>query len=362
MEKSNQKEKPIKIVLTGGHAATVGIAVIEELQKRFKDQKVEISWVGSKKAVEGSNATTIEYKIYTDLGVKIYPIDAGKLQTKFTKYTIPSLIKIPLGFIQAFFVLIKLWPKVVLSLGGYASFPVVFWAWVFRIPIILHEQTVVAGRASMAASFFATKIALARIESQKFFPKEKSVVTGNPIMSSILSVPLSTVHDSPFTILVMGGSRGSEFINEEIIKIVPELIKKYNVIHITGERDFEKYKNYASKNYEVIAFVDPREMYKYYEKANLILSRSGATTVSEILATKRPVILIPLPRTFMDEQVKNAQYALKFGIAKVMAETEVNPESLRIAIENMIVHKIASKESPDLGAAEKLVDLLIKYV
>src|SRR5688572_25348723 len=123
MQTSNKQEKPIKILLTGGHAATVGIAVVEELKERL-DKNVDIYWIGSRRAMEGSKSSTLEYKIYPNIGVKFYSIDAGKIQTKFTRYTIPSLVKIPVGFIQSFFLLLKIWPKVVLSFGGYASFPV----------------------------------------------------------------------------------------------------------------------------------------------------------------------------------------------------------------------------------------------
>ncbi len=358
----------IRILLTGGHGATVGIAVVEALRKLVEPSKIDISWIGTKRAKEGSEATTLEYKIYSNIGVEIYPIEAGKLQTKFTRYTILSMLKIPLGFVQALVALSKVRPQVVLSLGGFASFPVVFWAWFFRIPVILHEQTVVAGRASMTSAFFSRKIALARAQSQKFFPKDKTVVTGNPVMSSILSVSPISIPHSPSTILVMGGSRGSQFINDEIIKIMPELVNKFKIIHITGESDYEKYKNLSNKNYEVLSFVDPREIYKYYEKADLIISRSGANTVSEILATKRPAILVPLPRTFMGEQVKNAEYAKDFGLAKVMLETEVNSESLKSAIDTMfnnwqnIVSRVNQKDNPDKNAAEKVANLLLNYV
>ena len=360
------KQRSERILLTGGHAATVGIAVVEELNKRL-GSNAKIYWIGSKTAIEGRKATTLEYKIYPDIGVKIYPIEAGKLQTKFTKYTIPSILKIPVGFAQALIAIIRIRPNVVLSLGGFASFPVVFWAWLFGIPVILHEQTVVAGRASMAASFFSRKIALAREESQKYFPKDKVVITGNPVMENITKITQKLKPSSALTILVMGGSRGSEFVNEEVIKIVPELTQKNgalraNIIHITGESEYEKYKSFSNENYKVISFVDPRQMYKYYEMADLIISRSGANTVSEIIATKRPAILIPLPRTFMNEQVKNAEYAKDFGIAKVMLETDVNPESLERLIESMKNFKVPIKGSPDKNAAEKVVDLLFDYV
>ena len=231
--------------------------------------------------------TTIEYKIYPNIGVKIYPIEAGKLQTKFTKYTILSILKIPVGFLQSLVLILKLKPDVVLSFGGYASFPVVFWAWMFRIPVIVHEQTVVAGRASISSAFFARKIALARVESHTIFSKRKMCSYRKP--SHVLYSVCPTTYyyyNIRHTILVMGGSRGSEFINEEILKIIPELTQKYKVIHITGESEYKKYKDYSNKNYEVVSFVDPREMYKYYSQADLIISRSGANTVSEIIVTR----------------------------------------------------------------------------
>jgi len=354
------------ILLTGGHAATTGLAVIEEIKKRFPEAK--ISWIGSKSVISGSGATSIEYKIYPSLGVKFFALTAGKLQTKFTRYTIPLLLMIPVGFIQAFSLLLKIKPRVILSFGGFSSFPVIFWGFLFGIPVILHEQTVAAGRAAIASSYFVKKIALGRDESQKYFPKGKTVVTGNPLSEGILSIKPKIALNNTKTILVMGGSRGSEFINEEIFRIIPKLLAKYKIIHITGERDFEKYKNYQNKNYQVISFVDPREMPEYYKKADLIIARSGANTVSEILYLKIPTIFIPLPRTFMNEQYKNAKYAEEFGIARVMPETEVNPESLLSEVEKIfsgwknIVSSIEKKQSPDTGAAKRVTDIIEEYI
>ena len=148
------EEEEIKIVLTGGHAATPGLAVIQKLKDLYKKENLLIYWIGSKKAVEGSSASTLEYRIFPSMGVNFVGLTAGKIQTKLTKHTIPSLLKIPIGFIQSFFSLLKIKPKVIISFGGYASFPVVFWGWVFRVPVILHEQTSVVGRASFISAFF----------------------------------------------------------------------------------------------------------------------------------------------------------------------------------------------------------------
>lgn len=359
-------QKRVNIVLTGGHAATMGISVVGEIKRRFPG--ATISFIGSRAAIPGTKATTIEYKIYPDLGVNYYSILAGKLQTKFTRYTIPLALMVPIGFIQSFFLLLKIRPRVVLSFGGFASFPVVVWSYVFRIPVVLHEQTVVFGRASKASIPFVQKIALARAESLNFFPKDKCVITGNPLLPDVAAVKPKSSLGKPATIFVNVGSRGSEFIGDEVFKILPGLLEKYEVYHIAGENLYGRYNGLKNKQYHLFSYIDPREIGKYYRKADIILARAGASTISEILHVKRPAIVIPLPRTFMDEQYKNAKYAEDFGIAKVMKEDEVNSKSLSETIEETfsnwqkIVDKVAKKPSPDTGASRKVVDVVSEFL
>jgi UDP-N-acetylglucosamine--N-acetylmuramyl-(pentapeptide) pyrophosphoryl-undecaprenol N-acetylglucosamine transferase len=187
-------------------------------------------------------------------------------------------------------------------------------------------------------------------------------------MTEIVSIKQKTTLSQKPVILVMGGSRGSSFINEEIVNIAPKLLKKYKLIHISGEAEYQKIREFDGGDYKVLSFVDPREMYRYYEMSDLIISRSGANTVSEITFIKRPSILIPLPRTYLNEQIKNAKYAEDYGIAKVMLETEVNPDSLTKTIEHIfenwhtIVGKTLEKESLDARGAANLVDLLLNYI
>ena len=356
----------LNILLTGGHGATTGIAVIQALRKRLP--LATISWIGTNTVISGSKATSLEYKIYPSMGVKYYSINAGKLQTKFTRHTISQLLLIPVGFVQAFFLLLKIRPRVILSFGGYSSFPVVFFAWCFRIPIVLHEQTVVAGRASALSAFFVNKIALSRIESLKYFPKEKCVVTGNPITSEVVAVKPKMSLGKIKTLLVIGGSRGSEFINEIVFKIRDSLTTKYKVIHVTGERDYAKYSSYSNSNYRVLEFVNPSEMAKVYSESDIIISRAGANSVAEIISIKRPAILIPLPRTFLNEQVKNAEYASTFGVAKVILESECTEERLKLEIDSLFnnwqkkVNDVSNKISPDAMASEKLTNLVIEYL
>lgn len=365
----------LKILLTGGHAATTGIAVVEQIRKTEKLKDTEIFWVGSQTAIEGSKISTMESQTFPRIGVKFIPITAGKIQTKFTRHTIPSILRIPVGLIQAFLFLLKIRPNVVLSFGGYSSFPVVIWSWVFGIPVILHEQTVAAGRASISSAFFATKIALARAESQKYFPSAKSIVTGNPLMSNILDViPKSVPSKSP-TLLVIGGSRGSNFINELIMSIGAKLLSRFTIIHVTGMGDFEKVEKFKEKlppelkkNYQTYLSISPLEMGSYYSQADIVISRSGANSVSEILYAKRPAILIPLPRTFMGEQVKNARYAESYGFCSVFLEKEATPDAIIKEIERLlidwqkIVAKAPEKYNPDINASQKVVSLIDLYI
>lgn len=368
------KPSKIKIALTGGHAATPAIAVINELKKTFSSN-LDVAWIGSEVAISGTKIKTTEYKILPEIGVKFYPIIAGKIQTKFTRYTILNLLKIPIGFAQSFYLLLKLRPKVVLSFGGFASFPVVFWAYLLGIPIVIHEQTAVYGRATKLSSFFASKIALARNSSLKYFPKDKSIVVGNPVREDILRIPFKHKPGHPMKLLIMGGSRGSHFINEISWKVIDELINKYEIIHITGELDYQKAleaRNKLStelkKRYQVLSFVNPTKMSEIYMDSDIVISRAGANSVSELIAIKRPSVLIPLPFAFMNEQLENANFAKEFGIAEVLKEKEATPETLLSVVnrqsqnwEKIIMH-VKDKDSPDKLAAIKLVKIVASYL
>ena len=176
----------VKVVMTGGHAATTAIAVVEEIKAKRLDWG--LTWIGVKKAIEGKTVQTLESEALPKLGVKFITIITGRAQRRFTIHTIPSLLKIPAGFVQSFYHLVKIKPNVVVSFGGFASIPVVVDAKILGIPIIIHEQTSVIGRANGFSSQIADKIALARSESLKYFPKEKSVVIGNPVMKEITKI------------------------------------------------------------------------------------------------------------------------------------------------------------------------------
>ncbi len=356
------------IILTGGHAATTAIATVEQIKLKHPDWN--LYWVGPKSAVEGKYVPTLASTVMPKLGIKFVPIVTGRLQRKFTIWTIPSLLKIPYGVLQSFFIILKIMPKEIISFGGYASVPVCFAALIFRIPIIIHEQTTAAGLANKMVSKFANKVAIARNESARFFPREKIVLIGNPIRKEILSIIPKTKLSKVPTLYITGGSSGSVPMNKVIDKVLTELLKKYNVIHQTGKIDYQYFKLREGKNYQVFDFIDMNEIPKVFEKADFIVSRAGANTVSEIMIIKRPSILVPIPWVQNDEQTKNAKLAEKAGIAILVKQDDFNEETLTHGLmyleknwKKMANEPYSELAELDRGASERFIneiELLLK--
>lgn len=369
------KKNTTKIVLTGGHAGTTALSVVEEFKRRDKNTKHELYWIGTSRAFEGSKIPTIESTILPQVGVKYQTIVAGKLQRKFSSKTILSLFKIPLGFIQAFKLLNKIEPDIVLSFGGFVAVPVVFVSYLKKIPIVIHEQTAIYGLANKLTSKMATKIALSRHKSLDYFPKEKSEVVGNPIADEILKVKVRTKLSKKPVLFIFCGSRGSKPINRLIEEILPKLLFKYRIIHQTGKVDEKRYikikkkmpKNLGDK-YEVYGLINTINVWKMYDRADVVVARAGANTVSEIMAVKRPSLLIPLPHAYKNEQEENAKVAIKFGIARMVSQNGLTSNKLLKDIEKVfaswkvMTNKSAKKKSFDKNASRDLVSIVLDLV
>lgn len=363
----------MKIVIIGGHLAP-SLSVLQSLPKN-----AEILFVGRKYGLEGDNALSLEYRTINALNIPFVGLNTGRLQRKLTKYTIPSLFKLPLGIIKSFLILIKFRPQVVLGFGGYVSIPVVFCAYILRIPVIIHEQTLEAGFANRFLSRFAAKICISWDSSRKYFPKEKTILTGNPVRNfSPLISHLSFNNKLP-TIYVTGGSSGSHFINVLMERCIKELLPKYNVIHQTGNaqefHDFEKLAELRktlpfelSERYHIEKFIDPDLIGSILKKADLVVSRSGMNTITELLYFEKPSLLIPLPFSQNNEQFKNARFLEKLGLGKVLQQAELDPKKLYQAIEAMFkniknyrINNAELKNRPVKNAVQNILSV-INYV
>lgn len=330
-----------RIAITGGHA-TPALAFIELLKK----DNWRIYWLGEARAINGKVATTLEYREISKLGIPFYKIIAAKFHRGFVFLTILSFWKFVVGFFQSLWFLFLIRPRVLLSFGSYLSVPVAFAARILGIPIVLHEQTAVSGLANRIISKIAKKVAISFPSSRPCFPKDKVVLTGNLIRKSIFEVAKKRKNKkfgNPPVLYITGGSRGSQAINNAVVQSLSKLLKICKVYQQTGFVDFEKISKVKqgltsdlSKNYKVAPVYSPKKVERIYSKADLVVSRCGANTVSELAALGIPAVLIPIPWSEANEQAENAKLLGGIGAALILEQNKLTGQSLIRAIKSIL--------------------------
>lgn len=343
----------MKVLVTGAHF-TPALATIEELKKI---NWVEVVYVGRKTTLEGDSAPSVESQVIPDKGIKFIPLITGRLQRSFTMHTIPSLLKIPIGILQSILIVLTEKPDVVLSFGGYVAVPVVFVSWLFSIPIIIHEQTLVAGLANKISSWFADKIAISFTGGT--FSGEKVALTGNPIRPEIIKIFQGTksasLSDKKLpTVLVMGGNQGSHIINLAVEGILQKLLKVALVYHQTGDSKYKDYERLdALKKTGKLGELGERYLVKKWigeeysqllQKADLVISRAGINTLAELSFLGKPALIIPIPYLYQNEQNKNAKYFENLGLVKILPQSQVSPQVLLQKITGMLNNLSVLKE------------------
>lgn len=359
----------MKILITGGHLSPA-LSVIEKLKGE------DVLYVGRKYALEGDKASSLEYQTIKNLGIPFFSITTGRLQRKFTRYTIPSFLKIPLGFSQSFFILKRFKPDVVLGFGGYVSWPIIIMSSFLKIPVVIHEQTLEAGMTNKMVARFAAKICISFESSKRFFPIKKVVLTGNPLRKEIVQISKeSKVENIVPLIYITGGSLGSHFINNLVKDTVGKLIKDFQIIHQTGDsrkyKDFDrllKIKNELGEdggNYKVQKFLTPLESAESLQKADLVVARAGINTVAELLFLGKPSLLIPLPFAQNNEQLKNARFLKTQGLGEILEQKKITAEVFLRTLEkmskNINSYKENNKQSKaivDKDAALRIVEVV----
>jgi UDP-N-acetylglucosamine--N-acetylmuramyl-(pentapeptide) pyrophosphoryl-undecaprenol N-acetylglucosamine transferase len=222
-----------------------------------------------------------------------------------------------------------------MSFGGYIALPLAFWAWVFRIPVFTHEQTIRSGSANKYIGFFSHKIFTAFEESVSQFPAAKTRWVGNPVRPIIFEQhPLSfSVDESVPLLYITGGSLGSHSINEHIFHLAPELVKTFTVVHQLGEikeygdnetaRAVARTLNKAFPHrYVPVSHVVERDLGSLYHRAVFVIGRSGANTFFELLALKKPAIFIPLPWSAHGEQKAHAELYVSYGLGEIFDQKD----------------------------------------
>lgn len=334
----------MKIVLVGGHLSPA-LGVIDALT-----DKDSVVFLGRKYTFEGDKTLSLEYQEITKRGIPFLPLTTSRLQRKLTARTLPSFLKLPVGLYQAVTYLRSENPDVVLSFGGYLSIPVGYAAKFLGIPLVIHEQTLEAGLANKVLGKIATKVCVSWETSCSYFPKNKVILTGNPLKAfTIGALPFHfSKDDSMLPLLyITGGSTGSHAINSLVMGALPQLVKKYRVIHQTGNakefKDYEKLMrvkdslSHDVKNrYIVEKFISPQSVGSILKEATLVVSRSGMNTVNELMYFATPAVLIPLPHGQKQEQANNARFLQNLGMAIVLPQDTATSAIFLKTIEQMI--------------------------
>ena len=354
----------MKIVITAGHMSPA-LCVVNALPKED-----EVLFIGRKHAIEGDRALSLEYSTAKSLNIPFKSITTGRLQRKFTKHTVFSLFKFPYGILQAFFILKKFKPDIILSFGAYVSLPVTIAGFFLKIPIVVHEQTLEAGLSNRIASFFAKKVCISWENSRKFFPGSKVVLTGNPVRKfsceagSRSAIQLSISNEDIPMIYITGGSSGSHAINVLIEGCIEKLLKDYKVFHQTGDAkefmDFERLQKLKEtfgenlkKRYIIAKFIDPLQVGAILKKADLVVSRSGINTITELISLGKMSLLIPLPYAQNKEQKKNAVFLKELGLGEVFNQYDLTSEKLYDLI-NLMIKNIKKYEENAVNAQKKV--------
>lgn len=318
-----------RIVMTGGGTAghvTPNIALIPELQAKG----YEIHYIGSYHGIES--------QLIGDLGIPYYGIASGKLRRYIDPKNLSDPFKVIKGLGQARHLLGKLKPDVVFSKGGFVAVPVVLAAKSRGIPCVIHESDMTPGLANKICIPCAHRVCTNFPETMKHLPAAKAVLTGSPIRQELFQgskekgLAFCGFNDKKPVVLIIGGSLGAVAVNEAVRQILPQLLEKFQVIHLCGkgklDQSLQNTKGYVQ--YEYIK----EELSDLMAAADIMISRAGANAICEILALRKPNILIPLSaEASRGDQILNAASFEKSGYSIVIQENEITNEKLWNAVQ-----------------------------
>ncbi len=319
-----------RIVLTGGGTAghvTPNIALLP----RLKEMGYDIQYIGS---YDG-----IEKKLIEDFQVPYHGIASGKLRRYFDIKNFTDPFRVIKGYSQAVKLMKELKPDVVFSKGGFVTVPVVLAAKKCKIPAVIHESDMTPGLANKICLSSASKICCNFPETLNHLPEGKAVLTGSPIRKELLSGnALAALDFCGFTankpvILIIGGSTGSLIVNNAVRMALPELTKKFQIIHLCGKDKVDpEYNN--MDGYVQFEYIK-KELADLFALADVVISRAGANAICELLALKKPNILIPLSaKASRGDQILNAASFEKQGFSTVIQEEDISIEELVTAVNN----------------------------
>ena len=347
-----------KIVMTGGGTAghvTPNIALFPAL----KERGYEIHYIGSLNGIEKT--------LVTEQGVKYYGIASGKLRRYLSLQNLTDPFRVLKGCAQARKLIREINPDVVFSKGGFVSVPVVLAAKSAKVPAILHESDMTPGLANKLRIPSAVKVCCNFPETMRNLPADKAVLTGSPIRRELLkgdpefAFEFCGFTEKKPTIMAVGGSLGAAPLNTALRGILPELLSKFNVIHLCGKGKVDE-SLAGTPGYVQFEYIES-ELKDLFALADVIISRAGANAICEILALAKPNLLIPLSAAASrGDQILNARSFERQGFSLVMEEEEITNEKLLQTIMDLYEHRDDYKrtmvQNPQMDSINTIVNLI----
>lgn len=347
-----------KIILTGGGTAghvTPNLALLSSLHR----ENFEIHYIGSYHG--------IERKLIENAGIPYDGISSGKLRRYFDLKNFSDPFRVLKGYFQAKKLVKKYKPDVVFSKGGFVAVPVVLAAKHYKIPVIIHESDMTPGLANKICIPAAKKVCCNFPETLNYLPKDKAILTGSPIREELLTgdrlsgLQYTGLSANQPIILVIGGSLGSVTVNHAVRSILPKLLSQFQVIHICGKGNLDESLSGVT-GYVQYEYVD-KPLRHLFAASDLIISRAGANSICEILALRKPNILIPLSAAASrGDQILNANSFAKQGFSTLLEEEILTPDTLYQAVSETYKKRdsfISAMEKSTLNnAVEIIMDLI----
>ncbi|CCQ95714.1 UDP-N-acetylglucosamine--N-acetylmuramyl-(pentapeptide) pyrophosphoryl-undecaprenol N-acetylglucosamine transferase [[Clostridium] ultunense Esp] len=348
-----------RILFTGGGTAghvMVNLALIPS----FLNEGWEVSYIGSEKGIERQLIT------HSFPHIPYFPIATGKLRRYFDWNNFKDPFRVIQGAFQAYRIIGRINPNVLFSKGGFVAVPVIFGAWLHRVPILIHESDYTPGLANRLSMPFASKILTTFPETERFIKKGEVVHVGAVVREELRQGNSSkALSDTSFTrsrpvLLIMGGSLGSKRINQVVRESLDSLLTRFQVVHICGKGNIDP--RFSKRGYIQYEFVR-EELPHLLALADLVVSRAGANSIYEFLSLKKPMLLIPLSRSASrGDQILNAESFARHGYASVLMEEELTPSSFLEAVlhlyENRQRYIEAMNQSDQGNSLERVISLI----
>lgn len=348
---------------TGGHFYPI-IAVAEAMNDLVREKKL------LEPKLYYAAPDPYDKELLLANNIEFVPTAAGKMRRYFSLLNIVDWFVTGWGIMRSVLRIFFIYPDVVFGKGGYASFPMLLAARIFKIPVVIHESDSVPGVVNKWAGKFAVKIAVSYPEAAEHFPKDKVALTGNPIRKSALiparegAKEFLKLEEGLPVIVVLGGSQGSQAINEIVLAALPQLVEKYQVVHQTGENNFKEVSGRAkvalinsphAERYKPFGYLNELATRMAAGAAQIIVSRAGST-LFEIAVWGIPAIVIPLEGSAEDHQTKNAYSYARSGAGVVIEQNNLTPGLLVSEITRILSNEELTRSMGEKARAFARVD------